>query len=304
MANIEQLIRELRVDLNKDSAESLKQLETRITKNINEHTDEKFGIIQDEIENLKKTSSEQDKRILELEKHIRYRNLIFFAVEEGETTYEELENKVLHIISKDMKVECNRKDLEMVRRMGRRDNDKVRPIVVTLTTYGKKISVLKNKHNLKEKNTYVKEDYPQKILENRKKLQEQLEKERNNGKIAYLRYDRLIVREPNPQEDRARVELVREPITQDGARVELIKSVSDQITKKRGLEITPPHQRSKQYTFNDQKETSHKFQAAKKTKVRKNKTQKVQYPMTSYFQKQIDDVPKYSTALSSDESDE
>ncbi|CAH2234899.1 jg22367 [Pararge aegeria aegeria] len=138
MSNLEQLLRELRCDIKKDSEQSLKIVEERITKNINENIDEKFENIHCQIELIKKNSFEHSERILAIEKHIRYRNLIFFAVEEGEKSYEELENKILHIVTTDMKIDCNRSEIEIVKRMGKKTENKIRPIVVTFSTYGKK----------------------------------------------------------------------------------------------------------------------------------------------------------------------
>lgn len=282
MSNIEQLIRELRMDINRDSEESLKKLETRITKNINEHTDRKFTAIQGEIDSIKKNSADQDKRILELEKHIRYRNILFFAVDEGEKTYEELEIKILRIVTNDMNTTCTKHELEMVKRMGRKSENKIRPIVATFTTYGTKIAILKNKHFLKEKSIYVKEDYPQQILEKRKELQDQMQKERNDGKIAFLRYDRLIVRDPNIYD-----KTEKEPKLRANS-------------KKRELEITPPNQKENQYVPRDSA-LSPKYQAvAKKTKVKKTNN-KGQNSMTNFLLKH-NDSPRYNTALSSDES--
>ncbi|KOB74990.1 putative endonuclease-reverse transcriptase [Operophtera brumata] len=170
--------------------------------------------------------------------------------------------------------------------MGKKTENKIRPIVTTFTTYGKKIAILKNKHHLKEKTIYVKEDFPQEILETRKKLQVQLQKERNEGKVAFLRYDKLIVKEPSNQEN----------IEKDQGK-HIYKN-----SKKRELETTPPNQIGSQYTSKDL--PSPKYQAAaKKTKIRKNHTQRGQLHMTKYLQNHSD-TPAYNTALSSDEHGE
>lgn len=287
--NIEQLselMRELRGDISRDSKDSLEKIEARITKNINNHIDEKFTIVQGEIDSIKKISSDHSKRILELEKHIRCRNIIFFAVEEGEKSYEELENKIMQIINNELAIECNRRELEMVRRMGRMTEGKIRPIVTTFTTYGKKIAILKNKHHLKEKTIYVKEDFPHEILETRKKLQVQLQKERIEGKVAFLRYDKLIVKEPGNQVNKEKDQ----------------EENLNKNPKKRELETTPPNQSGSQYTPKNL--SPPKYQAAaKKIKVKKYNAKKGQLQMTNYLEKHSD-TPAYNTALSSDESGE
>lgn len=206
---LEKLIRELRSDIKKDNEDTLKEVEERITKTINENIDNKFENLQLQIDQIKQNSIEQNLRILELEKQIRCRNIIFFGVEEGEKSYEELEQKILSIITTSMKVGCNNGEIELVKRIGKRLENKVRPIVVTLTTYGKKLYILKKKSYLKALNIYLKEDYPHQVLEKRKELQKQLKEARSEGKIAYLRQDRLVVYEAkNPQNSQDRKSVV------------------------------------------------------------------------------------------------
>ncbi|KOB68171.1 Transmembrane protein [Operophtera brumata] len=78
-------------------------------------------------------------------------------------------------------------NIEAVRRLGRRDGGKTRPIVMTLLTMGLKIQIQKNKKKLENTPYYIKEDYPPEILNKRKELQIQLEKEREQGKMAFIK---------------------------------------------------------------------------------------------------------------------
>ncbi|CAG5031944.1 unnamed protein product [Parnassius apollo] len=108
-----------------------------------------------------------------------------------------MEGTVLQTIKDELKLECDRKELETVRRMGKYLKDKVRPIVVTFTTYGRKITILKIKKYIQTKTIYMKEDFS-----TSNQLQEQLKKEKEAGKIAFLRYDKLIVRELSMKDSR------------------------------------------------------------------------------------------------------
>lgn len=66
-----------------------------------------------------------------------------------------------------------------------------------------KREIMRNKKNLKE--FYFTEDYSKEVLEKRKMLQGELAEDRKNGNIAYLKYDKLIVKEYiNSQEKRKR----------------------------------------------------------------------------------------------------
>lgn len=83
----------------------------------------------------------------------------------------------------------------MVRRIGRKSEGKVRPILVTFTTYRRKIIVLKNKKLLKDQNIFITEDYPKSVLEIRKNLQEELTEIRKSGSFAFINYDKIVIRE-------------------------------------------------------------------------------------------------------------
>lgn len=180
---MERLLHELRIKIKSDTNITLIEQEERIITKINENIDKKFEHMNKQIEKINQTNDDQEKRITLLEKQIRVRNLIFFGVDEGEKSYEELEGKVIAIISK-LGIKCCRNELEIVRRMGKQNEGKVRPINVTLTTYGKKISIMKNKNKFENTNIYIKEDFSPRTLEVRKSLQEQLQKKRSEGKMT------------------------------------------------------------------------------------------------------------------------
>ncbi|XP_046976530.1 uncharacterized protein LOC124542645 [Vanessa cardui] len=180
----------------------------------------------------------------------------------------------------------------MDRRMGKHLEGKVRPIVVTFTTYGRKITILKNKKCIQNKTIYIKEDYPPQVLEARKKLQEKLKKEKKDGKIAYLRYDKPIVREKHSKDNSEE----QEDITKN--------TETDKTRKKRELEITPSGQIRNYYKNPTQQ------QAVKKNKMQPytNRTGKSQGSMENFFAKQNTESCKLTgeckKLLSSNTSDE
>lgn len=260
--NLEKLLHELRLQIRSDNNVTSTEQEERITSSINKNIDEKFNFLQKEIEELKQTSKEHEDRLALVEKQIRANNVIFFGVEEGEKSYEDLEQKLISIINR-MGVKCEKSSLEVVRRMGKPTNGKVRPINTTLTTYGMKLSILKNKKKLENTRIYIKEDFPPQILEVRKSLQEQLKKEREEGRIAYIRYDKIVVKEPN-------------------------ENKRDATSKKRELEISPPHDTLKLSGNNP--ESSARYQKSKKNKI----STESQSSMKNYVQK----LPETTTAKS------
>ncbi|CAH2101538.1 unnamed protein product [Euphydryas editha] len=58
---------------------------------------------------------------------------------------------------------------------------------------------------------YITEDYSKKVLEKRKMLKTQLQEERKKGNFAYLKYDKLIVRENNKSNDKRKREISSSP---------------------------------------------------------------------------------------------
>ncbi|CAH2207797.1 jg21272 [Pararge aegeria aegeria] len=163
-----------------------------VTININNILEEKFAVIEEKHENLKKRVENQEQRIYFLEKQARQRNLVFFGLHEDENSYSSMETKIIKFVHEYFTIKLDYIDLVAIRRIGKK-SDKPRPIVVTFATLGRKISILKNKGTLKGTPYYVKEDYPQSVLQIRKELQEQVKAERENGNTAIIKYDKLVI---------------------------------------------------------------------------------------------------------------
>lgn len=154
----------------------------------------KFNDLELKNEHLEQQLEIQKNKIDNMERFMRKRNVLFFGVEERERSYQELEKKVLDIINNIQNIKCNENNIESVRRLGRKGT-KIRPIVVTLTTMGLKIKILKAKKTLESSTYYLKEDFPPEIQNKRKELQSELEKERASGNRAIIKYDRIVILE-------------------------------------------------------------------------------------------------------------
>lgn len=177
-----------------EQTKEIRDMKQSIPQIINNNIDTKFANLELKYNSLEKTVEEQGRRIQQLERITRKKNLIFFGIEENERGYNDLQEIILVIINQTMKIKCNKENIEEVRRIGKKQDDgKIRPTVVTLNTVGFKIDLLKNKKTLNNSPYYIKEDFPPEILEERKKLTTQLLEERNKGKKAFLKYNKLIV---------------------------------------------------------------------------------------------------------------
>lgn len=164
----------------------------KVTENVNKILDEKLKKWEKNQEELKERIENQEKRLYVLEKHARQRNVVFFGIEESEKSYSDLESNIIYFINKYFLLNLNCNDIQEARRIGRK-SEKPRPITVTLSTLGNKIKIMKQRAALKDTSYYIKEDYPQHILEKRKLLQEQLKIEREKGNNAIIKYDKLII---------------------------------------------------------------------------------------------------------------
>ncbi|XP_063385471.1 uncharacterized protein LOC134671541 [Cydia fagiglandana] len=164
----------------------------QVTQNFNKILDEKLDLLEGKYDLLKETVDTQEKRLYILEKQFRERNLVFFGMDENEKSYLELENKIIQFIEEHLDLQLGSKDIQVVKRLGIK-KDRPRPIVVTFTTLGTKIKLLKNKRMLNDTQYYIKEDFPKNILEKRRELQEQLKIEKDKGNKAIIKYDKLII---------------------------------------------------------------------------------------------------------------
>lgn len=190
MEEISKMLRDIKIEMQQQKIE-IREMKEEITNTINNSINERFRNLEEKNFILEEKIKNQEQNLEYLTKR---KNLLFFGVPEKENYYSELENNILHLIISDMQISCGKSNIEAVRRLGKKDN-KIRPVVVTFTTMGKKIEILRKKKELTDKSYYVKEDFPKEVLNKRRELQTQLMKERESGKYAILKYDKLIVRE-------------------------------------------------------------------------------------------------------------
>ncbi|CAH2109145.1 unnamed protein product [Euphydryas editha] len=232
MEDITKILKSIQLEL-AEQKKDMKEIEINITNNINKNINEHFKIIEHKYDRLNEQIQNQEKILDRMERHNRKKNLVFFGIEEGEKSYQELENKILKFLN-EVNIPCERNEIEAVKRLGR-NKEKMRPITVTFTTIGKKIILLQNQKNNKNSSVYYKEDYPYKILEKRKQLKIELQKYKAEGKKAIIKYDKLIVlNDYNTNKNQK----------------------NQKQSKKRNLQFSP-----------NQSETSHEKQALKKNKI-------------------------------------
>lgn len=178
----------------RDDMRCQKQVMAKVQKNLqelNENFTRKLENVELKTKELEKTFEKQQIHLERIEQQLRKRNIIFFGLEEDEKYYSDLEKTILNLLNHTMQIPCEQRDIELVRRLGKR-NGKIRPVALTVTTMGLKIKILRNKKSLENSNIYIKEDYSPNILQKRKELQEEFRSRREQGENIILKRDKII----------------------------------------------------------------------------------------------------------------
>lgn len=168
-----------------------------ITEAIITHINGKFDNLSERQTQIESTLIKHERRMDDIERQLRMRNIILHGVKETEKGYFELESIVKNVLKQITNLEIKFEDMDFVRRIGQKSSDKIRPIIVGLVAWRTKLLILKNKSQSDVKTMYITEDFPSKVLEKRKDLKMQQEQEQKAGNIAFIRYDKLIVKPPN-----------------------------------------------------------------------------------------------------------
>ena len=142
-------------------------------------------------------------KLTELEDRSRRNNIRIDGIaEEPGETWEECERKVHRLLSEELDI--NDVVIERAHRVKAYSHEKKnskklrsRTIVCKLLSFVDKARILKNSHRLKGTTYYVNEDFSKETLAYRKELWEKVKTLRKEGKVAYLNYKSIVVKERN-----------------------------------------------------------------------------------------------------------
>lgn len=186
-------IESLRKEMNEKSDQLKKEVIDTLNTNMKK-IEEDVTTLKQENENLKEKLEKQDQRIRALEKEINNNQLVIHGLEELETPECNLEKTLTNFFQKIMKINFEEGSIEKATRLGPKKEGN-RPIKVTIKSVKTKDLVMANRKQLKGSAIYISENYPKEVLETRKKLVPELKKLRNEGKTAYINYDKLVVKD-------------------------------------------------------------------------------------------------------------
>lgn len=201
------LFEKMKTEMQNQNAE----LRDSITKNIMDRMEEKLVPLIEENKNLKIKIEKLEKEIEFMKRGEKNNNIIIFGLEERETSTSELLQEVRDNLKNDLKINIEDYEINKIHRIGTKtkENNKTRPVLCSFISNWKKSEIIKNKKYLQK--IYISEDYPKEVLEKRKMLQVQLVEERKKGNIAYLKYDRLIVKENKDSQEKRKRESSASP---------------------------------------------------------------------------------------------
>lgn len=189
------------------------QLKETITNSIMDRMDSKLEPILEENKNLKLKVERLEKEIDYLKKEKRNNNIVIFGLKEENNNNIELLHTVIKIFSESLEIKVEEWDVNKIHRIGKinKESEKARPVLLSLVNSLKKSEIMKKKNLLKSKRIYIAEDYPKEVIEIRKALQPKLIEERNKGNIAYINYDKLIIKENKTNKEKRKREVSKSP---------------------------------------------------------------------------------------------
>lgn len=181
------------------------------TEDIMTRIDEKLVPFRLEMQELRSENEKLKEKIHNLEKHKRLNNLILYGIEETEISTANLIQNIKKKFKDDLNITFEDRDVNKINRIGKKnaENERERPVLLTFVNLWKKNEIMANKKKLK--NVYVSEDYPKEILDARKKLLPKLEEERKKGKYAFINYDKLVVKQGKPANEKRKREQSTSP---------------------------------------------------------------------------------------------
>lgn len=184
--------------LSEDMGKQAEKITTTVTENLTKTIDENMKLLSTENEVLRKEIKELNEKVNKMDREIRANNLILHGIPETENDRMELLKVILdtlNIISKNTDSEMwDKWEVNKFYRLGEKTESKNRPILVSVTTNWRKMVILKNNKLLPD-GIYATDDLPKEVLAKRRELTTKLKEERGKGNIAYIRYDRLIVKD-------------------------------------------------------------------------------------------------------------
>ena len=183
MKSVEQELKEMKHSL------EFVHAEVKDIKDENEKRKKTDGETQQRLEKLEQINTDLNNRVIDLQARSMRDNLIFYNVEENE---EENSTEIVHsLLESNFKMDAKSIKIDRAHRMGKKQHGAAK-----FNYFPDKVRILANAKNLKGTNIGVSEQFPQEIVQIRKRLYKELKKAREIGKNAKLVRDKLYIDGP------------------------------------------------------------------------------------------------------------
>ncbi|CAG9815506.1 unnamed protein product [Phaedon cochleariae] len=165
----------------------------RDLKEYNENLGKEIAYLEKENLNLKSGIADLNNKLRTIERRQKEYNLIKYGLQ-GDTP-DETNSGVLTTFNDILKVDCGRRDLRDVYRIGSVVQEgKPRPVVVEVVHYDTKQSLLGNLSRLKDTGIFIAIDYSTEDYQERKYLGEQLKIAKESEPLAEIQEENLLYR--------------------------------------------------------------------------------------------------------------
>jgi len=134
-----------------------------------------------------------------LENQSRRNNLRLDGItEDRNETWAQTEDKVRDTLIQKLQMEqaeVTALEIERAHRTGPRKEGKPRTVVVRLSRFKDRENILRKVREVKPRGLFINEDFSQAVQDRRRQLVTKMKEHRAQGKIAYLSFDKLIVKD-------------------------------------------------------------------------------------------------------------
>lgn len=184
----------------KEKLERMEERDERMERKIDAFQNELSKInrenkqLKSENQQLKQRITTQEKRMEEIEREIRKRRIIIHGIKEQDEEKDIQVKEKVRTVLRDMEIKIvMEEEITEIRRIGNQQIGKVRPILLELRNWSKKMEILKATKKLQGTKIYMEEDYSKEIQGQRKELIKHRNTIRAKGHHAIIRYNRLII---------------------------------------------------------------------------------------------------------------
>lgn len=155
--------------------------------------EEAITVLHSSVNELRRTVTNQQAALTNLEDRSRKNNMIIFGVPEPDNeTNDDVRSKVLEELFRG-RLGVTVQTAERINRLGKKREQRSRPIIMKFRDYNEKIEVFKNCHKLKGSSVSLQNDFCQETLRKRKQLWDSAETERATGRRVKLFEDKLQI---------------------------------------------------------------------------------------------------------------